>query len=113
MNLLRKTTHYSKRLESKFRYFLIQLFYLHLSRVFFVYFLFRGQFAVVRKCVDQKSGAEYAAKIMRKRRVARGVAAADIGKKLFLNLRFMTKMFILKLYYKFSFKPEKLDYWLS
>ena len=39
----------------------------------------RGQFAVVRKCVDQKSGAEYAAKIMRKRRVARGVAAADIG----------------------------------
>lgn len=40
---------------------------------------FRGQFAVVRKCVEQKSGAEYAAKIMRKRRVARGVAAADIG----------------------------------
>lgn len=39
----------------------------------------RGQFAVVRKCMEQKSGAEYAAKIMRKRRVARGVAAADIG----------------------------------
>ncbi|XP_011496234.1 PREDICTED: death-associated protein kinase 1-like [Ceratosolen solmsi marchali] len=41
----------------------------------------KGQFAIVRKCVEQKSGAEYAAKIMRKRRVARGVAAADIARE--------------------------------
>ncbi|XP_032454704.1 tropomyosin 2 isoform X2 [Nasonia vitripennis] len=41
----------------------------------------KGQFAVVRKCVEQKTGAEYAAKIMRKRRVARGVAAADIARE--------------------------------
>lgn len=47
------------------------------------FFFSRGQFAVVRKCVEQKTGAEYAAKIMRKRRVARGVAAADIGIFLF------------------------------
>ena len=40
---------------------------------------YRGQFAIVRKCQEIKSGALYAAKIMRKRRVARGVAAADIG----------------------------------
>lgn len=41
----------------------------------------KGQFAVVRKCVEIKSGAVYAAKIMRKRRVARGVAAADIARE--------------------------------
>ncbi|XP_033224870.1 death-associated protein kinase 1-like isoform X3 [Belonocnema kinseyi] len=41
----------------------------------------KGQFAVVRKCVEVKSGAVYAAKIMRKRRVARGVAAADIARE--------------------------------
>lgn len=40
---------------------------------------YRGQFAIVRKCQEIKTGALYAAKIMRKRRVARGVAAADIG----------------------------------
>ena len=48
---------------------------------------FRGQFAVVRKCVEQKSGCVYAAKIMRKRRVVRGVGAADIG-KIFFSLTF-------------------------
>ncbi|XP_051174967.1 death-associated protein kinase 1-like isoform X1 [Leptopilina boulardi] len=41
----------------------------------------KGQFAVVRKCVEIKSGAVYAAKIMRKRRVARGVATADIARE--------------------------------
>ncbi|KAJ8673986.1 hypothetical protein QAD02_005248 [Eretmocerus hayati] len=41
----------------------------------------KGQFAVVKKCIEQKTGAEYAAKIMRKRRVARGVAAADIARE--------------------------------
>ncbi|KAG7203548.1 hypothetical protein KM043_013598 [Ampulex compressa] len=41
----------------------------------------KGQFAVVRKCVEVKTGALYAAKIMRKRRVARGVAAADIARE--------------------------------
>ncbi|XP_014205853.1 death-associated protein kinase 3 [Copidosoma floridanum] len=41
----------------------------------------KGQFAVVRKCIEQKSGSEYAAKIMRKKRVARGVAAADIARE--------------------------------
>ncbi|KAK0181199.1 hypothetical protein PV327_003502 [Microctonus hyperodae] len=41
----------------------------------------KGQFAVVRKCVELKTGAIYAAKIMRKRRVARGVAAADIARE--------------------------------
>jgi len=41
---------------------------------------YRGQFAIVRKCQEIKTGALYAAKIMRKRRVARGVAAADIGR---------------------------------
>lgn len=40
---------------------------------------YRGQFAIVRKCQEIKTEALYAAKIMRKRRVARGVAAADIG----------------------------------
>ena len=39
----------------------------------------RGQFAVVKKCVEIKSGKMYAAKIMKKKRVTRGVAAADIG----------------------------------
>lgn len=41
---------------------------------------YRGQFAIVRKCMEINTGSLYAAKIMRKRRVARGVAAADIGK---------------------------------
>ncbi|XP_043277827.1 death-associated protein kinase 1-like isoform X2 [Venturia canescens] len=41
----------------------------------------KGQFAVVKKCVDLKTGRVYAAKIMRKRRVARGVAAADIARE--------------------------------
>ncbi|XP_063990797.1 death-associated protein kinase 1-like isoform X2 [Diachasmimorpha longicaudata] len=41
----------------------------------------KGQFAVVRKCVELKTGLVYAAKIMRKRRVARGVAAADIARE--------------------------------
>ncbi|XP_071643956.1 death-associated protein kinase 1 isoform X5 [Temnothorax longispinosus] len=41
----------------------------------------KGQFAIVRKCQEIKTGALYAAKIMRKRRVARGVAAADIARE--------------------------------
>ncbi|XP_025262413.1 death-associated protein kinase 1-like isoform X4 [Camponotus floridanus] len=41
----------------------------------------KGQFAIVRKCKEIKTGALYAAKIMRKRRVARGVAAADIARE--------------------------------
>ncbi|KAK2583611.1 hypothetical protein KPH14_009552 [Odynerus spinipes] len=41
----------------------------------------KGQFAIVRKCMEIKTGAFYAAKIMRKRRVARGVAAADIARE--------------------------------
>lgn len=41
----------------------------------------RGQFAVVKKCVEKSTGAEYAAKIIRKKRVARGVAAADIARE--------------------------------
>ncbi|XP_029043621.1 death-associated protein kinase 1-like isoform X3 [Osmia bicornis bicornis] len=41
----------------------------------------KGQFAIVRKCMEIKTGELYAAKIMRKRRVARGVAAADIARE--------------------------------
>ncbi|CAL1689050.1 unnamed protein product [Lasius platythorax] len=41
----------------------------------------KGQFAIVRKCKEIKTSALYAAKIMRKRRVARGVAAADIARE--------------------------------
>ncbi|EFN81149.1 Death-associated protein kinase 3 [Harpegnathos saltator] len=41
----------------------------------------KGQFAIVRKCKEVKTGSLYAAKIMRKRRVARGVAAADIARE--------------------------------
>ncbi|XP_029172203.1 death-associated protein kinase 1-like isoform X2 [Nylanderia fulva] len=41
----------------------------------------KGQFAIVRKCKEIKTGELYAAKIMRKRRVARGVAAADIARE--------------------------------
>ncbi|XP_024938957.1 LOW QUALITY PROTEIN: death-associated protein kinase 1 [Cephus cinctus] len=41
----------------------------------------KGQFAVVRKCMEIKTGNVFAAKIMRKRRVARGVAAADIARE--------------------------------
>ncbi|XP_011331018.1 death-associated protein kinase 1 isoform X4 [Ooceraea biroi] len=41
----------------------------------------KGQFAIVRKCKEIKTGSLYAAKIMRKRRVARGVAAADIARE--------------------------------
>ncbi|XP_043793521.1 death-associated protein kinase 1-like isoform X1 [Apis laboriosa] len=41
----------------------------------------KGQFAIVRKCMEIKTGDFYAAKIMRKRRVARGVAAADIARE--------------------------------
>ncbi|XP_020291158.1 death-associated protein kinase 1-like isoform X2 [Pseudomyrmex gracilis] len=41
----------------------------------------KGQFAIVRKCREMKTGILYAAKIMRKRRVARGVAAADIARE--------------------------------
>ncbi|KOC66153.1 Death-associated protein kinase 3 [Habropoda laboriosa] len=41
----------------------------------------KGQFAIVRKCMEVKTGELYAAKIMRKRRVARGVAAADIARE--------------------------------
>ncbi|XP_012252657.2 death-associated protein kinase 1-like isoform X2 [Athalia rosae] len=41
----------------------------------------KGQFAVVRKCVEIKTNALFAAKIMRKRRVARGVATADIARE--------------------------------
>lgn len=33
----------------------------------------------MRKCTEIKTNAVFAAKIMRKRRVARGVATADIG----------------------------------
>lgn len=47
--------------------------------IFYKILKYRGQFAIVRKCQEVKTGALYAAKIMRKRRVARGVAAADIG----------------------------------
>jgi len=49
----------------------------------------RGQFAIVRKCKEIKTGSLYAAKIMRKRRVARGVAAADIGNILWYNTAYM------------------------
>ncbi|XP_047353839.1 death-associated protein kinase 1-like isoform X1 [Vespa velutina] len=41
----------------------------------------KGQFAIVRKCMEINTGSLYAAKIMRKRRVARGVAAADIARE--------------------------------
>ncbi|XP_046431964.1 death-associated protein kinase 1-like isoform X1 [Neodiprion fabricii] len=41
----------------------------------------KGQFAVVRKCIELKTNAVFAAKIMRKRRVARGVATADIARE--------------------------------
>ncbi|KAL0112139.1 hypothetical protein PUN28_013410 [Cardiocondyla obscurior] len=41
----------------------------------------KGQFAIVRKCQEIKTRGLYAAKIMRKRRVARGVAAADIARE--------------------------------
>ncbi|XP_076663901.1 death-associated protein kinase 1 isoform X4 [Andrena cerasifolii] len=41
----------------------------------------KGQFAIVRKCMEIKTGELYAAKIMRKRRVARGVAAEDIARE--------------------------------
>lgn len=45
-----------------------------------IFIIYRGQFAIVRKCMEIKTGEFYAAKIMRKRRVARGVAAEDIGR---------------------------------
>jgi hypothetical protein len=60
-----------------------------LTRIFvniYEFAKYRGQFAIVRKCKEVKTGALYAAKIMRKRRVARGVAAADIGNYIFIRL---------------------------
>ncbi|XP_066593408.1 death-associated protein kinase 1-like [Prorops nasuta] len=41
----------------------------------------KGQFAIVRKCMEIETGKTYAAKVMRKRRVARGVATADIARE--------------------------------
>lgn len=56
-----------------------------------IFTIYRGQFAIVRKCMEMKTGEFYAAKIMRKRRVARGVAAEDIG-------RYFYKYFIFSAY---------------
>ena len=39
------------------------------------------QFAIVRKCMEVKTGKFYAAKIMRKRKVARSVTAEDIARE--------------------------------
>lgn len=52
----------------------------------YIIIIYRGQFAIVRKCMEIKTGEFYAAKIMRKRRVARGVAAADIGMNIHIHL---------------------------
>lgn len=52
----------------------------------YIIIIYRGQFAIVRKCMEIKTGEFYAAKIMRKRRVARGVAAADIGMNIRIHL---------------------------
>lgn len=81
MNLLKRITSYSKKLESEFMLesYLLYNEFTNSDLDTRLICHSRGQFAVVRKCVEQKTGAEYAAKIMRKRRVARGVAAADIG----------------------------------
>ena len=49
--------------------------------IMMLFFTSRGQFAVVKKCIEISTGGVYAAKIIRKRRVARGVAVADIGKE--------------------------------
>ncbi|XP_068081595.1 death-associated protein kinase 1 [Anabrus simplex] len=47
----------------------------------------KGQFAVVRRCVEKSTGCQYAAKFMRKRRVCRGVAAEDIRREVDLLLQ--------------------------
>ncbi|XP_075209802.1 death-associated protein kinase 1-like [Lycorma delicatula] len=41
----------------------------------------KGHFAVVRRCVNKKDGSEYAAKVIRKKRVCRGVSMEDIQRE--------------------------------
>lgn len=49
----------------------------------------KGQFAIVKRCVEKSSGNQFAAKFMRKRRVCRGVSSEDIARevKLLLQLK--------------------------
>lgn len=70
-----------------------QVLFVILGSMFqYLYFKnYRGQFAIVRKCKEMKTGILYAAKIMRKRRVARGVAAADIGINFIMIVLYIVK----------------------
>lgn len=58
--------------------------------------------------MDLKTGELYAAKIMRKRRVARGVAAEDIGR--YLNYKLCDKTADRSKRLNVLFQLEKQDY---
>ncbi|XP_069694753.1 death-associated protein kinase 1-like isoform X2 [Periplaneta americana] len=65
----------------------------------------KGQFAVVRRCVEKASGVQYAAKFMRKRRVCRGVPAEDINREVSL-LRQLQHPNIVSLHQVFDSRQE-------
>ncbi|PSN41146.1 Death-associated protein kinase 1 [Blattella germanica] len=65
----------------------------------------KGQFAVVRRCVEKSSGLQYAAKFMRKRRVHRGVPAEDIHREVNL-LQQLNHPNIVKLHQVFDSRQE-------
>lgn len=80
MNRSRRIINYWRRLASKCLSITFPSSRICAFSTVCIFTHFRGQFAIVRKCMEIKTGELYAAKIMRKRRVARGVAAEDIGR---------------------------------
>ncbi|KAG8318760.1 Death-associated protein kinase 1 [Homalodisca vitripennis] len=45
-------------------------------------FYFRGHFAVVKRCVNKTTSSQYAGKLIRKKRVCRGVPMEDIEREI-------------------------------
>ncbi|GLH12279.1 Calcium/calmodulin-dependent protein kinase type II alpha chain [Gryllus bimaculatus] len=65
----------------------------------------KGQFAVVRRCVEKSTGNQFAAKFMRKRRVCRGVSSEDIEREVKLLLQLKHKN-IVSLHQVFESRQE-------
>ena len=82
-------------LWSVWRNWKVSVVHIHIVRwcqtnwgLIYIVCFYRGQFAVVRRCVHKKSGLQYAAKFMRKRRVHRGVPTEDIHREVSLLQQF-------------------------
>lgn len=81
---------------------ILSLFLLSLS---FVFGGNRGKFAIVKKCTEKKTGAQYAAKILKKRRRGKSVRE-DILMEIDIMRQGMDHPRIIKLYEVFETQSE-------